>query len=132
MRFARRAFLWAGVYGLAVLPPQYFLEGRTGRDFPPAINHPEYYYGFLGVAVAWQVAFLLISREPLRHRPLMIPAVLEKAGFGVAAIVLYLQGRIASAHLAFGVLDLLLGLTFLLSYVKTGGPPPVFGETGRV
>lgn len=128
MRFARRAFLWAGVYGLAVLLPQYLLEGKTGRDFPPAINHPEYYYGFLGVAVAWQVAFLFISRDPLRHRPLMIPAVLEKAGFGIAAVVLYLQGRIPTLLLAFGGLDLLLGAAFLLAYLKTGGGARVTGE----
>ncbi len=50
--FAKRVFLVAGVYGLAVLFPQYFMEGQTGRDFPPPINHPEYFYGFIGVALA--------------------------------------------------------------------------------
>lgn len=52
MTFARRVFLIAGSYGLVVLLPQYFLESRTGRELPPPITHPEYYYGFLGVAVA--------------------------------------------------------------------------------
>lgn len=121
MRFARHAFLWAGVYGLAVLLPQYFLEGRTGRDFPPAINHPEYYYGFVGVAVAWQVAFLFISSDPLRHRPLMIPAMIEKASFAVAAAALFARGRIPPTILAFAGIDLLLGVAFLAAYLKTGG-----------
>jgi hypothetical protein len=40
--------------GLLALLPQYFLEAGNGLDFPPAINHPEYYFGFIGVAVVWQ------------------------------------------------------------------------------
>ena len=72
MVFARRTFLIAGVYGLLALVPMYFLEGRIGRDIPPPITHPEYFYGFIGVAVAWQVAFLVIARDPVRFRPLMI------------------------------------------------------------
>lgn len=52
MRFTSRLFLIAGIYGLLVLVPQYFLEEKNGRDYPPAITHPEYYYGFVGVAVA--------------------------------------------------------------------------------
>ena len=79
MIFARRVFMAAGIYGLLVLLPQYLLETKTGMDFPPAITHPEYYYGFIGVGVAWQVAFLLIARNPGGLRPLMIPAILVKA-----------------------------------------------------
>jgi hypothetical protein len=51
MKFSKIVFYAAGVCGLLVLVPQYFLEEKNGRDFPPAINHPEYYYGFIGVAV---------------------------------------------------------------------------------
>ena len=47
MRFARLTFLIAGIYGLVVMLPQYFLEAKTGRDFPPAITHPEFFYGLL-------------------------------------------------------------------------------------
>ena len=52
MRFARVVYFIAGIYGLLVLLPQYFLEEKTGRDFPPAITHPEFFYGFIAVAVA--------------------------------------------------------------------------------
>jgi hypothetical protein len=62
MRFAKIVFTVAGVYGLLVLVPQYFLEGRYGRDFPPPVSHPEQYYGFIGLAVAWQVLFLILRR----------------------------------------------------------------------
>src|SRR5687767_9709755 len=57
MRFARYTFLAAGIYGMLVLVPQYFLESRIGDDNPPAITHPEYFYGFIGVAVAFQLVF---------------------------------------------------------------------------
>lgn len=120
MRFARLVFLIAGIYGLVVLLPQYFLEGKNGRDFPPAITHPEYYYGFIGVAVAWQVLFLIVSNDPLRYRQMIIPAVLEKAGFGIAAVVLYLQHRVSPVLLGPAVIDLLFGLLFILAYVRIG------------
>jgi hypothetical protein len=40
MVFARRVFLIAGIYGLLVLLPLSFMEGRIGRDQPPPITHP--------------------------------------------------------------------------------------------
>ena len=89
MKFAKVVFLVAGIYGLIVLAPQYFLEAQTGRDFPPPITHPESYYGFVGVTIAWQVLFLLLSRNPARYRQLVIPAILEKAGFVIAIAVLF-------------------------------------------
>jgi len=112
-RFARRVFTGAGIYGLIVMVPQYFLAARIGRDTPPVITHQEYFYGFIGLAVAWQVVFITIGRDPERYRPLMIPAVLEKLAFGVPAIVLYAQGRLPGSVLFFGVVDLVLGTLFL-------------------
>ena len=120
VRFARWTYLVAGVYGLLVMVPQYFLESRNGVDFPPPINHPEYYYGFIGVAVAWQIAFLIISRDPQRYRPLMIAAVVEKYSYGFAVLILYAQGRIAVAVLVTGLIDLILGTLFAVSFKKTG------------
>lgn len=120
MKFARSLFSIAGLYGLLVLLPQYFLEAKTGRDFPPAITHPEYYYGFIGVALSWQVLFLILARDPVRYRAMMIPAVLEKATFGVAAVVLFLLGRVSAVMLGFGLLDLIFGALFVVAYAKTG------------
>lgn len=119
MKFARRVFLIAAIYGLIVLAPQYFLEAKNGRDFPPAITHPEYYYGFVGVALVFQLIFLIIARDPARYRAMMLPSILEKASFGIAAIVLYLLGRLPAFTLGFGLVDLLLGLLFVVAYAKT-------------
>ena len=120
MRFARLTFLIAGIFGLLVLLPLYFLESQLGREQPPAITHPEYFYGFLGVGVSWQVAFLIISRDPGRFRPLMIPSVLEKATYGIAVIALFASGRLSGQVLAFGVIDLAIGVLFAVAYVRTG------------
>ncbi len=78
MKFAKIVFYVAGIYGLLVLFPQYFMEAKNGRDFPPPITHPEYYYGFIGVALAFQILFLIIARRPVQYRAAMIPSVIEK------------------------------------------------------
>lgn len=129
MILAKRVFLVAGVYGLIVLLPQYFLESRTGRDFPPPISHPEYYYGFIGVALAWQFVFLLISGDPARYRPIMLVAIVEKASFGLPAIALYGGGRLSGQMLAAGIIDLVLGVLFAIAYTRTS--PERSGESAN-
>ena len=119
MKFARTVFLIAGVYGLIALLPFYFLEEKIGRDFPPPITHPEYYYGFIGLAVVWQILFLILSRDPVRYRPMMIPAVLEKVVFAVPAVILFLQNRVSSTTLGFSLIDATLGVLFVVAYLKT-------------
>jgi hypothetical protein len=118
MKFVKWTYLVAGIYGLLVLIPQYFLEEKNGRDYPPEISHPEYYYGFVGVALAWQIVFLIISKNPIRYRPIMIPSVLEKFSYGIAVIILYIQGRVAVAILSTGTIDLIFGMLFLFAYTK--------------
>lgn len=122
MRFAQRVFLAAGVYGLLLMPLMYFQERRFGRDYPPPITHPEFYYGFVGVVLAWQIAFLVIAYDPRRFRPLMIPAMLEKFLFVLAIGALLLAGR--GAELAkfipfAALLDLVLGVLFVIAWRKT-------------
>jgi len=119
MVFARRVFFWSGIYGLLVLFPLYFLEGKIGRDYPPATNHPEQYYAFIGVALAWQIAFLLIARDPVRFRPLMIPAIAEKFLASGAVILLYMGDRISATTMAPFLGDIVLGCLFIAGFLKT-------------
>lgn len=119
MKFAKVVYLVAGIYGLIVLLPLYFMEAQSGRDYPPPITHPEYYYGFVGVGVAWQLAFLVISRDPLRYRPLMLPTIVEKASFGIAVAVLYLQLRVSSFMFGVAMVDSLLGVLFIVAWRAT-------------
>ena len=119
MTFARWVFTAAGIYGLVILLPLYFLEERTGIEQPPPINHPEYYYGFIGAAVAWQLVFLVMGRDPVKYRVLMLPAVVEKFTYGGAALVLLAQSRIPTPPFIGGMIDLLLGVLFIVAYAKT-------------
>jgi hypothetical protein len=118
-RFARHLFLWSAAYGFVVLLPQLFLEARIAREQPPAITHPEYFYGFTGLALVFQVMFLVIATDPVRFRPLMLVAVLEKLSFVLVVGFLYWQGRVAPPILGFATLDLILGAAFLSAWVKT-------------
>ena len=119
MKVAKWVFLVAGIYGILVLVPMYF---RT----PPAI-HPEFFYGFVGIALAWQFVFLLISRDPVRYRSLMPVGILEKLAFGIPALVLFAQDRIERDMLAGGVLDLVLAVLFLVALRNT----PKVNEASR-
>jgi hypothetical protein len=95
MRFAQRVFTGAGIWGLVVLAPLYFSFDLIGRQYPPPITHPDFFYGFAGVAIAWQIAFLVIGRDPDRFQPMMLAAILEKFGYVATLTVLFLQGAAA-------------------------------------
>jgi hypothetical protein len=111
MRFAKWVFLIAGVYGVLALLPQYFVK--------PSADRPDFFYGFIGIALAWQIVFILIAREPVRFRPLMAVAVLEKVSFGIPALILFSQGRIPRQMLLAGSIDLLLAVLFTVSWLRT-------------
>ncbi len=116
MKFAKIVFWSAGIWGLLLLTPLYFMFDRIGRQDPPPITHPAFYYGFVGVGLAWQIAFLIIATNPPRFRPLMIAGVAEKFSNAAALIVLYLQGRLHASDLTFGVVDLLFGVLFVAAF----------------
>ena len=119
MKFAKYTFYAAGIYGLLVLLPQFFLLEKTSQDYPPAITHPEYYYGFVSVAVAFQIVFLIIGSNPVRYRTLMLAALVEKFPFVIIVYALYAAGRANEMILGGATLDLILGILFIVSYLKT-------------
>jgi hypothetical protein len=118
MNFAKWVYRIAGIYGLLVLAPLLVLERVVSQMAPPAITHPEYYYGFAVTGVAWQVAFIVISNDPQRFRPLMPVTWLEKC-WGFIAVVLYIEDRISSQVLALGLIDLLFAAFFVSAYLTT-------------
>lgn len=130
MIFARRVFLVAAIYGFLALLPMYFLEAKIGRDLPPPITHPEYFYGFVGVALAFQVLFLIIARDPVRYRLAMLPGILEKVAFAVAGIALFMDGRAAAVVLAGPVIDLLFALLFFLAFRFTADEAAALTRVG--
>lgn len=121
MKFAKIVFWIAGIWGLLVITPLYFLFNIIGQKDPPAITHPGFFYGFVGCALAWQIAFCFIATDPTRYRPLMLPSILEKATYAVAITILVMQGRTRPSDMLFAGTDTLLGLLFVIAYFKT--PP---------
>lgn len=119
MKFARIVFSIAAIWGFLVLAPLYFMFDIIGRQDPPPITHPAFFYGFVGVALAWQVVFIMIARDPVRFRPLMVPSMLEKMGYGGAALMLYFQHRMRANDLVFAGADLIFLALFVISFVLT-------------
>ena len=122
MKFAKIIFWIAGIWGVLVITPLFFMFNLIGRQDPPPITHPGFYYGFVTAALAWQIAFFVIARDPIRLRPLIVPAIIEKFGYGIVVLVLVSQNRMRSSDLMLGCVDLLLGALFVAAFVKTRRP----------
>lgn len=120
MTFAKTTSWLAAIYGVLVLLPGFFLESQFSAATPPAVTHPEFYYGFYGSALVWQFAFILIARDPIRYRPLMLVTVLEKACFLVACLWLWSAGRLGPTGPFYGsLIDGFWMILFALAWVRT-------------
>jgi uncharacterized membrane-anchored protein len=118
MRFSRFVFIAAGVWGVVVLAPLFFLFDISGRQYAAPTSYPQFFYGFVAVALAWQIAFFVIGSDPVRFRPVMIPAILEKLGFVITALVFYVRGRISNVDVSAAWPDLILGCLFIVAFFK--------------
>jgi hypothetical protein len=116
--FAKRVFTWAGIYGVAIVTPLYFAEWLLVRLYGP-MTFPVAYYGFIGVVLTFQLAYLLIGRDPVRFRPVMPLAILGKTSFGVTALVLYALGRLPLPLLLICMPDLIWAAVFVWAYART-------------
>ena len=118
MRFAKWVFTGAGIYGILTVAPLYFLEGYISRTTGP-VTYPEYFYGFVGVTVAFQIVFLIIGRDPVRLRPIMPACMVEKVSFGAAIFPLSFAHRVGGAVVLFASIDILLCALFIISWYRT-------------
>lgn len=123
MRLIRIIFLAAGLYGIVAITPLYFLADVVAQRSTP-INHPEFFYGFIGLALAWQVMFLIIARDPVRYRWAMAAGILEKLAFGLPVLWLFIQKRLPASTMVFGAIDLLWALLFVAAFIRTPRQAP--------
>jgi hypothetical protein len=119
VKFARIVFWIAAIWGFLIITPLYFMFDLIGEKDPPPITHPAFFYGFVGLALVWQIAFIFIARDPIRFRPMMIPATLEKLVYAVPVIILVLQKRMHPTDLIFSAIDIALGVLFFAAYLST-------------
>lgn len=113
MKPAQWIFRIAGVFGLVATVPLAFAEKMMG------VKQPEYYYGFVFLDICWQILYLVLSSNPVRYRPMMIPAFLAKASGTVALSWLYLLGRVSCQWVAIGAVDGVFAVLFLVAFWGT-------------
>jgi hypothetical protein len=114
MKFARTVYRIAAIYGILVLLPLYFLVDDA--------THADLAYGFVGLALVWQLAFLLIASDPIRYRPLMLVTTLEKIVYTIPAVILFCLGRADTNVLAPALVDPILGIFFFAAWRRTAKP----------
>ncbi len=74
----------------------------------------------------WQGVFILIARDPVRYRPLMLIAIAEKAAFFIPSLWLWLwqAGRLAPSGPLYGaIIDGVLMLFFAFAWWRSGAKP---------
>lgn len=123
MKFAKVVFAIAGIWGILVTLPLYFSYDYIGRRSPPAITHPEFYYGFVGVTFTWQFVFLLIGTNPARYRAIIIPAIVEKCSYVLANLTLLANHSMSTSQALPSTTDLALAILFIIAFVKTRSGP---------
>lgn len=119
MRFARLAYLIAGLWGVIVIPLGYVGYLAGADPMLSAITRPEMVHGFFLVCLPWQLLFLLIARDPLRYIAVMPITVIEKLPFAAVALTLFARGQANGMMGFFGAVDGTLGVLFCLSYWLT-------------
>jgi len=120
VKFTRIVYGIAAVYGFISLLPLYFLLEKVGRDAPPPITHPEFYYGFLGVAFLWQLVFVMMAKNPVQYRSLIPITILEKFVYTVPVILLYSADRVHASIMRSSLVDPIFGILFIIAYFRTG------------
>jgi hypothetical protein len=118
VKISRNIFRISAVYGILILAPQLFRESAftiAGSQ----LNHPEFFYGFFLVSLAFQVVFLIISTDPIRYRPIMLACFIEKAGHATSCVWLFLNNRLAKDMLIASSPDVLMLCLFIYSYIIT-------------
>lgn len=113
MKLPQWIFRVAGVYGLLVTVPLVFGERMM------EVKQPEFYYGFVFLNICWQIVYLCISSDPVRYRPIMLPAVLAKASGAAAIVWLVLQGRISGQWPFAAAIDAAFAVLFLAAFWAT-------------
>jgi len=115
IRTARRIFSIAAIYGVITLLPLYFAEPMMAKAGKP-VTHPELLYGFVGAALAFQLVYWTIGRDPMRFRPLMPIAIIAKWSFGIPVAILFAVGRVDAVTFTLSSIDLAISILFLAAW----------------
>lgn len=117
-------FWIAAIYGVLALLAGLLGEAQFNVASPPAVTHPEFYYGFHGLALVFQIVFVIIACDPLHYRLLIPVAILEKASFFIPCLLLWQADRLDSSSSIFagGMIDGIFMLLFGYALFATKQP----------
>src|SRR5580704_17307468 len=118
MKFAKAVFWIACIWGILIITPLYFMFDLIGRQDPPPITHPQFFYAFVSVAIVWQFVFFVIATDPARFRPMILMSVFEKLSYVLTVGVLYLRGLTPPARSVTAVPDAVLAVLFVVAFIK--------------
>ncbi|MFM9829029.1 MAG: hypothetical protein ACKVOB_09855 [Sphingomonas sp.] len=112
---ARLIFGICAGYGILLLIPLFFAElVLTAQGV--TLGQPEFFYGFVGTALACQLLYVAIARDPVRFRPVMLVAVAAKLGFGVPVALLFSAQRVDATTFGLGLVDIAMAAAFLFAW----------------
>jgi hypothetical protein len=119
MKIVRWIFLFAGILGLLpVIHVTYRLLLSEEELLPELSSMGLFFYVFLLQYACWQFLFFLISRDPVRYRPMMILAFFIEVSVPFNSAWLFLYGFKAWMFLT--VASIVFALLFLIAFWMTG------------
>lgn len=109
MTFARAVFAIVGIAGIAAL----LVRIPTAEDWSD--------HAISATLLAWQIVFFVIASDPVRFRPVMIPAALEKLLYVTAVLGLAFTGKIPEGDSFIGgvIVHGTFGVLFAVAFVLT-------------
>lgn len=114
--FARYVFLAACAWGAVTLLPLPFMRHAIENGVP--LTHLEYFYGFIGTAIAFQFVFWRVASAPREFLAMMPACILEKIAFGLPVVCLVIRGHADPSLLLFGGMDLVFSALFVVAYLR--------------
>jgi hypothetical protein len=120
-KWPRIIFKGAGYYGIIVMLVLLLAPAQVLGE--PTVVHPEYYFGFVTVGMAWQIAFLVVGSDPVRFRPMMLVCVCEKFFYISLLFYFILTHRAPTRMVPAVVLDGSLGCLFIYAWRVTPSRP---------
>jgi hypothetical protein len=109
-RLARSIYRGAAIYGVIVLLPAYLI--------PVPDPYKLTQVGFVGLALVFQGLFWIIGGDPMRYRRLVPLTIFEKVCFGIPAVAYCLRGQTDVVTGAFGAIDLVLAVLFVIVWTR--------------
>ena len=122
VKFARYTYFAAGIFGLVLaIPVAYAALFDASETMQSPIGTGFFIYGFLAQFLAWQVLLFVLAADPMRFRPMMIPAFLAQVVEPLNSAWLYFYGH--RIWIPASVAFLILAILFLTSYWRTRPQP---------